>query len=89
MEKVGPQTRGQGLCKHEDTVHTRHLNLVQGLKVASDPGESGHRAEIHVHARPPPPGTPSFRSLTGHFVMAAQEYFSASVALEQLDATLQ
>lgn len=37
MEKDGPRTRGQGLCKHEDILLTRHLASRRVLKVASDP----------------------------------------------------
>lgn len=52
MEKDGPQTRRQGLCKHEDAVLTRYSSLVQGLKWRRTQVGAERGAWSHVHARP-------------------------------------
>lgn len=72
MEKDGPQTRGRGLCKHEDIVLTRYLVLRRGLKWHQTQG----RAErgLGVMSMQGPRDTRFPFAMTGHLVMVEQKY---------------
>lgn len=59
MEKDGPQTRGQGLCKHEDTVHTRHLILCR-FKSGIRPRRERAQSWDSCPCKAPSPGDAKF-----------------------------
>lgn len=79
---------GQGLCKHEDIVLTRFLVLQRVFKVASNQGE--RRGRLGFVSLKQPQGYQGSiccdRSLSDGR-MGREE--NKSVALEQLDASLQ
>lgn len=89
MEKDGPRTREQGLCKHEDILLTRHLVLCRVLKWHQTHGVG---AEMGL-------GVMSMQGPRGCQVSICYDWSlgdgrtgileNMSVALEQVNASLQ